>query len=110
MRKALYWLCLLGCLGCLVVFFSFRYDSKDEGGTKSEHWEVGFWLSPWYVSTTEDRTIEENDGIRKVHTAKNEPKYLSASWLFLLGAVVFWNLFRSLRAGPSPPAAETHRP
>jgi hypothetical protein len=102
MRKALAMLCLLGCLGCLVVFFWFHQETKDEGRTKTAHWTMGLRSSPWLVSTTEDRTIEEKDGIRKVHTAKQEPKYLSASWLFLLGAVVLWNVFRHLRRGTLP--------
>jgi hypothetical protein len=107
MAKALSWLCLLACLGCLVVFFWFRQETKDEGNTRTDRWTLGLPSSPWLVSTSEERTVEENEGAGKVTTTKQysqrrEPKYLSASWLFLLGAVVLWNVFRYLRSGTPP--------
>jgi hypothetical protein len=115
MAKALSWLCLLACLGCLVVFFWFRQESKDEGNTKTDRWTLGLPSSPWLVSTSEERTNEENKGGETVRLTKQfswnrHLEFLSASWLFLLGAVVFWSLFSSLRARPSPPKADTHRP
>jgi hypothetical protein len=109
MSKALSLLCLLGCLSCLVVFFWFRQESRDEGNTKTDRWTLGFPPSPWLVSTSEEKGAVEKDKTTKEFLWQRRVKFLSFSWLFLLGAVVFWNLFRSLRAGPSLPATDPYR-
>jgi hypothetical protein len=104
MRIVLSLFCLLAGIACLAVFFSYREETKEEKQTKTVTWTMGLASSPWLVAISEDQTIEEHKAggtiERKMQRLnRRDPVFLSASWLFLLGALVFGSVFlRSLRA------------
>jgi hypothetical protein len=112
MRVLLSLLCLTGCVGCLVVFGWVRHEAVDEDNRKGERWTVGL-PSPWLVLSSEEKTAEEQKGNKVVWTKttsdSRKVQYLSASWLFLLGAVALGCLFLGLLSAGISAAVQRER-